>query len=194
MDRERWDIDAGGTEANDVHSFGQTGRETTAVLAGRSGRSPTATSARARVTDGGRRSNSEILRARCAERQLYAATLLHFPKPFVDNRPLTRTAGHSTPLPCPGEYVMGRNRFRKGSLYLLVLSSWLTGCVAALAVRADDVPASLVDRFADEPNRPKAQAPIRFLEVFPRKPALRRDGRTGVSLPTSPDGTAAGAA
>ena len=61
---------------------------------------------------------------------------------------------------------MGRNRFRKGSLYLLVLSSWLTGCVAALAVRADDVPASLVDRFADEPNRPKAQAPIRFLESF----------------------------
>ena len=69
VDRERWDIDAGGTEANDVHAFGQTGRETTAVLAGRCGRSPTATSARARVTEGGRRSNSEILRARCAERQ-----------------------------------------------------------------------------------------------------------------------------
>jgi thiol-disulfide isomerase/thioredoxin len=44
--------------------------------------------------------------------------------------------------------------------------SWLTGFVATLAVRADDVPASLVDRFADEPNRLKAQAPIRFLESF----------------------------
>ncbi len=61
---------------------------------------------------------------------------------------------------------MGRNRFRKGSLYLLVLSGWLTGFVATLAVRADDVPASLVDRFAGEPKRPKAQAPIRFLESF----------------------------
>ena len=88
---------------------------------------------------------------------------------------------------------MGRNRFRKGTVYLLVLSSWFTGCVAALAVRADDVPASLVDRFADEPNRPKAQAPIRFLESF-HEARARRDGRTGVSLPTSPDGTAAGAA
>jgi len=61
---------------------------------------------------------------------------------------------------------MGRNRLRKEALYLLVLSSWLTGFVATLAVRADDVPASPADRFADEPNRPKAQAPIRFLESF----------------------------
>ncbi len=62
---------------------------------------------------------------------------------------------------------MGRNRLPKDAVYLRVLSSWLTVFVATLAVRADDdVPASLADRFADEPNRPKAQAPIRFLESF----------------------------
>src|SRR5450631_3140590 len=61
---------------------------------------------------------------------------------------------------------MDRNPFRKEALYLLAVSTWLTGFIATLSVRADDVPASLADRFADEPNRPKAQAPIRFLESF----------------------------
>lgn len=61
---------------------------------------------------------------------------------------------------------MSRNRHREEALFLLAVSTWLTGFIATLPVRADDVPASLADRFADEPNRPKAQAPIRFLESF----------------------------
>jgi hypothetical protein len=61
---------------------------------------------------------------------------------------------------------MSRNRHRKEALYLLALSIWLTGFIATLSVRADDVHVSLADRFADEPKRPKAQAPIRFLESF----------------------------
>ena len=61
---------------------------------------------------------------------------------------------------------MGRKRHREGALYFLAVSAWLTGFFATFSARADDIPASLADRFADEPNRPKAQVPIRFLESF----------------------------
>jgi hypothetical protein len=43
-----WDIDEGGTEANDASAIGRTGRGTTAVLTGRCSRPPPTESVRAR--------------------------------------------------------------------------------------------------------------------------------------------------
>jgi len=61
---------------------------------------------------------------------------------------------------------MGGYLDREQALCLLVLSNWLMGFVATLSARADDAIASLTDRFADEPDRPKAEAPIHFLDSF----------------------------
>src|SRR4051812_47741465 len=66
--REAWDIDGGGTGANDAGAIGRTGRGT-AVLTGRRSHPPPEASARVEVRNGSRGSNSEKLRARCAERQ-----------------------------------------------------------------------------------------------------------------------------
>jgi Thioredoxin-like len=61
---------------------------------------------------------------------------------------------------------MSYNRHCAEALFLLALSAWFTGFIVTFSVRADDGPASPQDRFADEPDRPKARAPIRYLESF----------------------------
>src|SRR3954464_5934232 len=67
--REAWDIDGGGTGANAAGAIGRTGRGTT-VLTGRRSHPPPEASARDEVRHGSGGSNSEKLRARCAERQV----------------------------------------------------------------------------------------------------------------------------
>ena len=83
---------------------------------------------------------------------------------------------------------MGRNRNYDEALYLLAVSIWLTGFFATPAVRADDEPASLADRFADEPNRPKARVPVRFLESIRSSPCRGRSVGPSNPAPTSLDG------
>jgi len=61
---------------------------------------------------------------------------------------------------------MSHNCHRRGSLGLLACSVCLAGFVATLPVRADDVSSTPDDRFAGEPQRPKARTPIRFVESF----------------------------
>ena len=61
---------------------------------------------------------------------------------------------------------MSRNQHCAKALFLLAVFTWFTGFIATFTVRADDGPASSRDRFADEPDRPKARVPIRYLESF----------------------------
>jgi thiol:disulfide interchange protein len=61
---------------------------------------------------------------------------------------------------------MSRNRPCAEALFWVAVSTWFTGFLVIFSVRADDGPASPQERFADEPDRPKARAPIRYLESF----------------------------
>ena len=61
---------------------------------------------------------------------------------------------------------MSRHRRFEKTIYFLAVFVWVTGFYVVPSVRADDVTVGQIDRFADEPLRPKARVPIHFLESF----------------------------